>query len=44
MLIWTLPNPRMNYYESNDYAVIKAGVLDYVTNIVEDIGLYPVTN
>lgn len=34
----------MNYYESNDYAVIKAGVLGYVTNIIEDIGLYPVTN
>ena len=34
----------MNYYESNDYAVIKAGILDYVTKIVEDIGLFPVTN
>ena len=41
MIMVTMPDPRMDYYESNDYAVIKANILSYMTEIVEDIGLYP---
>ena len=37
-----MPNPRMDYYESNDYATIKSNVLAYMDSIVEDLGLYPV--
>ena len=39
----TLPNPRMDYYQNNDYAVIKSNVLGYINEVVEKIGLYPVT-
>lgn len=44
MMMVTMPNPRMNSYDSNDYKVIKSTVLGYIDNIIEDIGLFPVTN
>ena len=44
MIMVTMPNPRMDSYESNDYKVIKATVLGYIDKIIEDIGLFPVTS
>lgn len=43
MFMVTLPDPRQDNYESNDYAVIKSNVLGYMNDIVNDIGLYPMT-
>ena len=39
----TLPNPRLDYYDSADFAKTKKGVLDYSNQIVETMGLYPVS-
>ncbi len=39
-----MPDPRMDYYESNDYATIKSNVLTYMDSIVEDLGLFPVSS
>jgi hypothetical protein len=35
MLMMTLPSPRLNYYESSDFAKIKADVLGYSNEIIE---------
>lgn len=43
MFMVTLPDPRQDNYEANDYAVIKSNVLGYMNEIVNDIGLYPMT-
>ena len=43
-LMVTLPKPRMDYYQSSDYKVIKANVLGYISSIIQAIGLYAVTN
>lgn len=38
-----LPEPRIDYYQSSDFHDIKSGVLDYMNQIVEACGTYPVT-
>lgn len=39
----TLPSPRVDYYTSANFAKTKKGVLDYSNQIVEALGLYPIT-
>ena len=34
LLMMTLPEPRMDYYESSDFAEIKKGVLGYTNDII----------
>ena len=34
LLMMTLPEPRMDYYESSDFAEIKNGVLGYTDDII----------
>ena len=42
LIMVTLPTPRQSYYESSDFVEIKRGVLDYVNEIVDACGTYPV--
>ena len=44
LLMMTLPSPRIDYYTSADFARTKKGVLDYSNQIIEALGLYPVTS
>ena len=43
LLMMTLPSPRVDYYTSANFAKTKKGVLDYSNQIVEALGLYPIT-
>ena len=38
-----LPDPRLNYYDSADFAKTKKSVLDYSNKIVQAMGLYPIS-
>jgi ABC-type antimicrobial peptide transport system permease subunit len=38
----TLPNPRIEYYENENYYVIQEQVLGYANEIIEALGTYPV--
>ena len=38
----TLPSPRQSYYQSSDFNEIKRGVLDYINEIIDACGTYPV--
>ena len=42
MLMMTLPEPRMDSYESSDFAKIKGNVLGYTDKIIEALGTFPV--
>ena len=42
-LMVMLPEPRIDYYQSSDFHDIKSDVLDYMNQIVEACGTYPVT-
>ena len=42
-LMMTLPKPRINFYESNDFFVIQRGITGYANEIIESIGFFSVT-
>ena len=42
LFMMTLPSPRMDYYESSDFAKIKSGVLGYTSEIISALGLFPI--
>ena len=42
MLLAVLPPPRLDNYESTNFAVIKNNVLSYIDEIVEAMGTFPV--
>lgn len=44
LIMMTLPAPREDYYTSTNFAKTKKGVLDYSNQIVDALGLYPVTS
>ena len=44
LFMMTLPSPRMNYYESSDFAKIKKGVLDVKSEITKALGIYPISS
>ena len=37
-----MPHPRYKYYQNKAYSKTKAGILDYVDNIVKKLGTYPI--
>ena len=41
MLMVMLPEPRLDYYKSPDYADIKQNVLGYMNQLTVDLGIYP---
>ena len=41
-LVMTLPEPRIDYYSSPDFAKIKSGVLGQTNKIVQALGLFPI--
>jgi hypothetical protein len=42
MLMMTLPDDRMKYYESTDVGDMRAKIFDYTDEITETLGFYPV--
>jgi len=41
LLMMTLPNDRMKYYESTDVGVMRSKIFDYTNEITETLGFYP---
>ena len=41
-IVMTLPEPRIDYYSSPDFAKIKAGVLGQTNKVVQALGLFPI--
>jgi len=41
-MMLTLPNPRVLYYQSNDYFEIQRGVTGHANQIMEDLGFFPI--
>ena len=42
IIAMTLPNPRIDFYQSSDYDVIQERVTRYANSLVSDLGFYPV--
>jgi hypothetical protein len=41
-LMMTLPQPRVNYYQSTNYYNIQTGVTGYANEVIDALGFYPV--
>ena len=41
-MMMTLPNPRVNYYQSSNFYEIQRRVTDYANNVIQDLGFFPV--
>ena len=41
-VLWTLPNPRVLYYQFTDYFTIQRGITKIANDLVNDLGFYPV--
>ena len=42
MLMYTLPAPRYNYYQSSDGAVVQSQILHHMDKVTEFLGFYPI--
>ena len=42
-LLMTLPEPRIDYYQSSVYDVIQRKVTGYTSQLVDDLGFFPVS-
>ena len=42
-LLMTLPEPRIDYYQSSVYDNIQRKVTGYTSQLVDDLGFFPVS-